>query len=148
VEWGSGKFFKEKGWAVHKSLVKNAKNNKKDIESTTDAVRDVVLVERTGCRNGPRGQRGVVGERGEEGFQLEVRAKRVCRPLCGDATKTLLGMPEMVVRRHFGLGVKPVKAVQVQLCGLSGHHYVMTRARKPASATRVSHVNTSVDFSR
>jgi len=76
-------------------------------------VRDVVLVERTGCRHGPRGQRGVVGERGEEGFQLEVRTKRVCGPLCGDVAKTLLRMPEMVVRRHFGLG-------QGSVCGLSG----------------------------
>ena len=71
----------------------------------------MVLVERTGCRHSPGGQRGVVGERGEEGFQLEVRAKWVCGPLCGDATKTLLRVSEMVVRRHgrrgFGLAACP-----------------------------------------
>jgi hypothetical protein len=43
----------------------------------------------------------MIGEGGEEGFQLEVGAKRVCGPLCGDMPKeTLLCMPKMVARRH------------------------------------------------
>ena len=49
----------------------------------------------------------MVGEGGEECFQLEVEAKRVCVPLCGDLAQALLRMPEMVLaRRHFGRGLQ------------------------------------------
>jgi hypothetical protein len=58
-------------------------------------------MERAGCRHRPWGQCGMIGEGGEEGLQLEVGAKRVCGPLCGDMPKeTLLCMPKMVARRH------------------------------------------------
>ena len=100
-------------------------NKTKEI-ANTHAVRDAVLVERTRRRHGPGRQRGVVGERGEEGFQLEVRTERVCGPLCGDATKALLRMSQMVVRRrrhrHFGFGL----GSSSDLPGLRHDHHLGT----------------------
>ena len=119
-------------------------NKTKEI-ANTHAVRDAVLVERTRRRHGPGRQRGVVGERGEEGFQLEVRTERVCGPLCGDATKALLRMSQMVVRRrrhrHFGFGLGSSS-------DLPGPYVtIITWARQvpatgPCARLAVSHVNT------
>ena len=78
---------------------------------TTNAVRDLILVERSDRCHGPRGQCGVVGEGGEECFQLEVRAKRVCGPLCGNLPETLLCMPEVVLARRHLVGFLVVCAV-------------------------------------
>lgn len=42
----------------------------------------------------------MLGEGGEEGFQLNFGAKRICWPFCGNMAEAPLRMPDMVRRRR------------------------------------------------
>jgi hypothetical protein len=62
----------------------------------TDVTQDLVLMERIRCGHSPRRQRRVLGEGGEEGFQLDFRAKRICWPFRSNMAEALLRMPDVV----------------------------------------------------
>ncbi len=125
---------------------------KRDIASaSTNAIRDAVPMERAGCRHHPWGQCGMIGEGGEEGLQLEVGAKRVCGPLCGDVPKeTLLCMPKMVARRHLvssrvlaGGGLLKGSFFSISGGGLLGWHVsISSPSTAPVMITVLVHVFT------
>jgi hypothetical protein len=71
----------------------------------TDVTRDAVLMERIRRSHSCRRERRVLGEGGEEGFQLDFRAERICWPFCSNVAETLLCMPQMVCR-HWRPGLK------------------------------------------
>jgi hypothetical protein len=58
-------------------------------------------MERIRGGHSPRRQRRVLGEGGEEGFQLNFRAKRIGWPFRGDTAETLLRMSEVVCCGHW-----------------------------------------------